>query len=230
MTLPFGMEAPVIRHVLATGLLVGLPALHASTFTDSFNLPDGSTPTVWGNEIGDWRVHDGQYDATAGGAYPNAHSLLPWRAKDLTLELDTTTNGVGGVWLHAANAPGTAVGVTGVLFVLDSYYMYFYEVTNPGVYGVQWYSVWRRSGPHHLRISVTGNQYTVVVDPGTPYAVTMIYFSNAFPRGQTGLFDSTGLGFDNVRVTMQGMPEPASWGLTLAGAAALGAFALRRRA
>ena len=218
------------RLVCIVFLIVFAWGLQAGTFTDTFSLPNGSLPSLWANESGSWSVHNGTYDAGAGTPSPNAHSLLPWTLTNFTVDLDTTTVGDGGVWLRATDAPGTSVGVAGILFVFRGGDMYFHDVTDGSGYGGMLGSVGHSSGAHHITITVSGNVYSVSIDGG---AGTTSYTSSTFTSGRVGLYDYIPLGFDNFNLRGDGVsqiPEPGTAVGLLLGSGALLLAKRQRRA
>src|SRR6266567_122783 len=104
------------RGVIAAIVLgAALFSRAAVVFSDNF---DSGASSLWGNESGSWSVSGGVYAATAPNNVPSAFSSLPFNLTNFFVDVDI--NGVtdGGIWLRSAPAPGTAVGVKGILLVL----------------------------------------------------------------------------------------------------------------
>src|SRR5712664_2714737 len=103
---------PLVLAALMAGAAVSSPA--GVIFSDTFD--SGASP-LWGNESGSWSATGGVYAATAPNNAPNAFSSLPFNLTNFFVDVDITGVTDGGIW-RSAPAPGTAVGVQGVLLVL----------------------------------------------------------------------------------------------------------------
>jgi hypothetical protein len=210
--------------------LFALAVVNASAgviFTDNF---DSTASSKWGNDFGDWSATGGLYDAGAASTLPNAHSFLPFSLTDFTVQVDVTTSGDGGIWLRAANAPATPIGVAGVLLVMipGGGELYWHVVTDGSDYGPSLNGSSISGVPHTVRVTVTGNQYAAYLDGSATPATTLT--DSTFSSGQAGLYDNSALGFDNFSLaTPDSVPEPGTAALMLAGAAALIVSKRRRR-
>src|SRR5262245_2546581 len=98
--------------LVMAGLFPTLPARGAIIFQDDF--ATGPSP-LWGNESGAWTAYSGSYYATAPNNHPCAFSSLPFNLKAFSVDFDINSVSDGGVFLRAQPAPGTALGIQGIL-------------------------------------------------------------------------------------------------------------------
>ncbi|CAK9037800.1 PEP-CTERM domain-containing protein, partial [Durusdinium trenchii] len=177
-------------------------------FSDDF---DSGASVLWGNEVGNWSASGGVYDAGAPDNSPNAFSSLPFDLGDFAVELDINDVNDGGVWLRSTPAPGTSVGIAGVLFVAARGQSYWHISLDGSSYGGAMNSV---AGPAtgsdaHFRFDVVGDTYTAYLN-GSDTPLTSIT-TGQFPSGRVALYDFSSQTFDNVVI----VPEPATvrgWG------------------
>src|ERR1043166_8361232 len=124
------------RIILAVGILLtsALTGQCIIRFSDNF---DQGPSFLWANESGSWTATGGVYFATAPNNFPSAYSSLPYIVDGFSIELDINNTQDGGVWLHSQAAPGTSIGVTGVLLVTkpSSNGLYWHIVENGNDYG-----------------------------------------------------------------------------------------------
>src|SRR5690242_19369289 len=106
----------VHRAVVAAILFgAGVASPAAVLFSDNF---DSGASSLWGNNSGSWSASAGVYAATAPNNFPNAFSSLPFNLTNFIVDVDIQGVTDGGIWLRSSLAPGTSVGVKGVLLVL----------------------------------------------------------------------------------------------------------------
>ncbi|MFO0829424.1 MAG: hypothetical protein U0572_14900 [Phycisphaerales bacterium] len=171
------------------------------TFSDNFDA--GASP-LWGNESGSWIVADGRYSAELPSNWPNAYSSLPFVLANCAIDVDIAAVNDGGIWLRSAPAPGTPIGVTGVLLVTgaNGFSFYWHIVPDGSSYGSSYEIVWGLFPPGsdiHVRVEVVGDAYSVYLNGETTPASTLT--TSQFPVGRVGLYDYSGQSFDNVVVT-----------------------------
>jgi hypothetical protein len=173
----------------------------AVLFSDNF---DSGASSLWGNESGSWSATSGVYAPASPNNFPNAFSSLPFNLTNFFFDVDILGVTDGGVWLRSTPAPGTAVGVRGVLLVLKyadfgNGQIYWHVVTDGNTYGdafgLSVGSFAPGSNPH-LHIEVSGNTYSAFVNGATNAATTLN--TDAFASGQVALYDFAGQTFDNV--------------------------------
>jgi hypothetical protein len=200
-----------LRHhraiIIATLLGVTISARAAVIFSDNF---DSGASSLWGNESGGWSASGGVYAATAPNNFPNAFSLVPFNLTNFFVDVDIQGVTDGGIWLRSAPAPGTAVGVKGVLLVLKyadfaNGQMYWHVVTDGTSYGsafnVNIGSFAAGSNPH-VHVEVSGDRYSAFINGATNPATTLT--TDAFASGQAGLYDFSGETFDNFVIQTPG--------------------------
>jgi hypothetical protein len=217
---------------LVVATLGAAPARAGVIFTDDFNA--GASP-LWGNEIGSWTTAGGVYFATSPSNFPNAHSSLPFSLTNFSIDFDVNQLQDGGVWLRSTEAPGTAVGRTGILLVTGGDLgtgtgLYWHIVTDPSTYGAQFAPVNGLFTPGvsdaHIHVVVSGNTYSAFVDGSSVPATTLT--TPDFADGQIALYDFSHQTFDNVVVaTPTAVPEPSSMILFATGV--VGVVYCRRR-
>ncbi len=190
-------------------------------FSDNFDL---GASALWGNEIGNWSDTGGVYNATAPGNYPNSHSSLPFELTDFAIDVDINNVSDGGIWLRSAEAPGTTVGVKGVLLVTGAGAtggtgLYWHLVSTGASYGSSLNvasGLFPAGGNPHIRVEVEGNTYKAFVNGATSPGTTLT--TSAFTSGRVALYDyAAAQTFDNVVL----VPEPAAAALFVLGLLAL---------
>jgi hypothetical protein len=199
-------EMEAMRRHLCAVVALGLGTLaHAGAplFSDDFT---NGPSSLWGNEIGNWTVTNGAYSATAPGNFPNAHSSLPYIFGSCLVDVDINDVADGGIWVRSAPAPGTPVGVKGVLLVTGGGVngasgIYWHIVSDGQGYGP---AIAAASGlwtpgvsDVHVRVTVVGDTYTAFVNGRFASSVT----TNLFPAGCIALYDRSLQTFDNVSVS-----------------------------
>jgi hypothetical protein len=222
----------LIAALFLAGL--ALSPVHAGIiFSDNFD--SGAAPE-WGNESGAWSDSGGVYRATAPDNFPNAFSSLPFDLTDFELEVDVNDVNDGGIWLRSAAAPGTSIGITGVLLVTRGDLpggagFYWHVVTNGNTYGDLFglvTGIFNVGDDLRLRITVVGDTYSVYLNGSATAATTLV--SSAFASGRVALYDyNLLLSFDNVVLSSQTavVPEPSSLFLAACGLGGLLAAACR---
>jgi hypothetical protein len=182
-----------------------------AVFSDNFN----SGPSAsWGDQVGSWSVVAGEYKAGVPSNYPNAHSTLPFNLTDFTVDVDLNGISDGGIWLRSQEAPGTVVGLTGVLLVIRSGDAYWHIVSDGSGYGASLNAVATpfTSSSGHARVVVSADTYTLYADGSASPAT--ILTDATFTNGQVGLYSFTSsLSFDNFEL----VPEPAAAAVLLLG-------------
>lgn len=190
------MPRPNLSIAIAA-LLLAPPALLADTvFVDDFE--NGVSP-LWGNELGAWAAPDGVYSAEMPNNRPSARSSLPFEVSNFTIDLDINGVDDGGIWLRSASAPGTQVGVKGVLLVAKGTSLYWHVVpTGDGYGGIlnPVNGVFAAGSSPHIRVEVCGNTYDAFVNGSTTPATTLT--NGDFPVGRVALYDFSTQTFDNV--------------------------------
>lgn len=193
------MKLTKILQIVALSIL-GVGTVCAQTFTTIFtdNFDSGASP-LWGNDSGSWVASNGVYYVTAPDNFPAAVSSLPFNLTDFTLDLDI--NGVtdGGIFLRSTPEPGTAVGIQGVLLVLNAGSEWFDVVTNGTAYGPQLNQVtapYAAGSNPHFHIEVSGNTYSVFSNGSATPDDTLT--TSVFTSGGIALYSNSGQTFDNV--------------------------------
>jgi hypothetical protein len=197
---------------IRASILIALLVLAAQSaraqviFTDDFS---AAPSALWGNQRGNWYVHDGVYDAQNPSNSPPTASLVNLPLSDFIIELDINDVGDGGVWIRA-----DADLQNGVLLVTGGggfgggnpnggHVLYWHVVTN-GSYGPALNStgdIIQNPGVQdiHLRVEVIDNHYYAFM-PGFLMPVTTL-IDNTHTAGFTGLYDYSVQTFDNVVIT-----------------------------
>ncbi|MCA9290518.1 MAG: hypothetical protein KDA25_05285 [Phycisphaerales bacterium] len=193
---------PAIIAVLAlTSGMIAAPALAGGNdFFDDFS----SRPSpLWGNEFGNWTASGGVYSAAVSSNFPNSYSSLPFEFESFVLDLDINDVADGGVWLRSEPAPGTPIGIKGVLLVTGAgnNSFYWHIVPTGDSYGPSLLPVsglFNDGDDISLHIVVSGNTYDVYLNgSGTP-ATSLT--TDAFTVGGIALYDYSNQTFDNVNL------------------------------
>ncbi|MCA9285654.1 MAG: hypothetical protein KDA22_10585 [Phycisphaerales bacterium] len=179
-----------------TALAGGLP------FSDDF----ASGPSeLWGNEVGAWSAPSGAYLATQPDNFPNAYSSLPFELEDFSIDMDVSSISDGGIWLRSAAAPGSAVGIKGVLLVTGAGSTggtgaYWHIVADGAGYGSIINGVaglFPAGGTAHFRIEVRCGTYLLFVNGSDTPATSVT--TDLFPTGRVALYSNSATqAFDNV--------------------------------
>lgn len=197
-----------MQHLIRSGiaaLIAGIGSLaHAGAplFSDDFT---NGPSALWRNEIGDWSAAGGVYGAGTPNNFPNAHSSLPYVFGSCLVDVDINDVADGGIWLRSAPAPGTSVGVKGVLLVTGGANggsgLYWHIVPDGQSYGsiiAEVPGLWTPGvSDVHIRVNVVGDTYTVFVNGRFASSIT----TDLFPAGCVALYDRSSQTFDNVAVT-----------------------------
>jgi hypothetical protein len=190
----------------AAVVLVATPSLHAGAevplFSDQFRAgPSG----LWRNESGGWIASGGTYSATAPDNFPNVHSSLPYVLADGSVDVDINDVQDGGIWVRSSPAPGTAIGVKGVLLVTgggpnNGTGIYWHVVTDGQSYGSVIGAMAGLFTPGstdaHITVSFVGDTYRAYVNGTLMSTIT----NGSFDVGCVALYDNSGQTFDNVAV------------------------------
>ena len=188
----------LVSSLIAVALLPAAAPADVSFFDD---FTGGASP-LWQDVAGQWTVQGGLYWATVPDNLPSAHSTLPFEMSNLELEVDISEIVDGGLWIRCAEAPGSPIGLTGVLLVTKGTSLYWHEVTNPGSYGGiinEASGLFPAGGNARIRVSVCGDTYEAYVDDATAPATTLT--SSAFGIGRVALYANSLQKFDNVSLT-----------------------------
>ena len=218
----------LVFAVLLLSAADGLSSGHAAPiFSDDFDL--GASP-LWGGEVGNWSDAGGVYNATAPDNFPNSHSSLPFELTDFAIDVDINNVSDGGIWLRSADAPGTAIGVKGVLLVTGAGAtggtgLYWHLVSDGTSYGsiINAASGLFPAGSNpHIRVEVTGDTYEAFVNGAATPGTTLT--TSTFASGRVALYDyAAAQTFDNVVLA----PEPTTAALVVLGLC--GVTLLRKR-
>ncbi len=201
-----------VAAAILFGAGVASPA--ATLFGDNF---DSGPSSLWGNNSGSWSASAGVYAASAPNNFPNAFSALPFNLTNFTVDVDIHGVTDGGIWLRSSPAPGTAVGVKGILLVLKyanfggDGQLYWHIVPDGSSYGdalnVNVGSFAAGSNPH-VHVEVSGDTYSAFINGATNPATTLT--TSAFAGGQVALYDFSSQTFDNFVLQV-----PGSTGVTV---------------
>jgi hypothetical protein len=209
---------PMIRLALLAVCIVAFAqdARGQVIFQDNFN--SGASP-LWGNEIGQWRVNNGIYEATRPtGRQPNIpYSSLPFELRDFSIQVDINDIGDGGLFLRSRNNQNGVLLVTGG----DGYWD---ASNNPQAGKDLYWAVFVNGQPNPpgllsrvpnvfvpgvtdatIRVDVTGNNYLAYVNGQLISTLT----NTSFTSGRVALYDAVNpqQTFDNVILTV--IPEPS---------------------
>lgn len=196
-----------LQRLLPTAIvLASTAALHGGVdvplFTDNFARGPSS---LWRSEVGGWIADGGVYSATAPENFPNAHSSLPYVLADGSIDVDINDVQDGGIWVRSSPAPGTPIGVKGVLLVTgggpnNGTGIYWHVVTDGQSYGSVIGSLAGLFTPGstdaHLTVTFIGDTYRAYVNGTLVSTIT----TPAFDVGCVALYDNSGQTFDNVVV------------------------------
>ena len=189
----------ISEFLLAACAAIGASSATADVlFVDTF---DAGASAQWQNEWGDWVAIDGLYDALQPSNFPSARSSLPFELMNFSVEFDVNDVTDGGIWLHSAAAPGTAIGAKGVLLVTKGTSLYWHVVPDGSSYGSiinNASNVFAAGSDPHIRVDVCGPTYAAFVNGSTTPAT--ILTDTTFTVGRVALYDFSVQTFDNVVV------------------------------
>lgn len=197
------MDNGLVRTACAlvtAGVFSPLPSSAATIFQDDFaNGPS----LLWGNESGAWTGSDGSYYATAPNNSPCAFSSLPFDLKAFSVDFDINSVSDGGVFLRAQPAPGTALGIQGILLNFKVpgggprlYWHVFYGTNGSAPLNLTYLDF---GATPHVHVEVIGNTYSAYINGSTDAATTLT--TNAFSTGRVALYDFSGQSFSNFVLT-----------------------------
>lgn len=210
----------LMRALAAAILSTSAMGVSAATLcSDSFS---EAVSCEWGNEVGDWFVAEGVYDAARTGGRPMAESSLPFDLTDFSVEVDIRDVQDGGLWLRSFATDVGQRGRAGVLLVTGGRggagTTLYWHIVRPGDGPL---SVLSESAnlfdpgvtDARIRVVVAGNTYSAYVDGSATPVSTLV--TSEFSSGRVALYDNSIQTFDNF--TLTAVPEPATAGLLAAG-------------
>jgi hypothetical protein len=197
------MKNGFICTVSVLGLMAALsllPTRAAVIFQDDF--ATGPSP-LWGNESGGWTASGGGYYATAPNNNPCSFSSLPYNLSAFSVDFDISSVSDGGIFLRAQPAPGTSLGIQGILlnFKVPAggprlYWHVFYGTNGSPPLNETYLDY----GPTpHVHVEVLGDTYSAYVNGSTDAATTLT--TNVFSTGRVALYDFSGQSFSNFVLT-----------------------------
>jgi len=204
------MNSLTAHRAVAAAILfgTGVASPAAILFSDNF---DSGASALWENNSGSWSASAGVYAATAPNNFPNAFSSLPFNLTNFVVDVDIQGVTDGGIWLRSTPAPGTTVGVKGILLVLKyadfagSGQIYWHIVPDGSSYGdalnVNVGSFAAGSSPH-VHVEVSGDTYSAFINGATNPATSLT--TSAFGSGQVALYDFSSQTFDNFVLQVPG--------------------------
>ena len=181
--------------VMAAGFST-LPTGAAIIFQDDFASGPSS---LWGNESGGWTGSGGSYYATEPNNNPCAFSSLPFNLTAFSVDFDINSVSDGGIFLRASPAPGTALGIQGILlnFKVPAggprlYWHVFYGTNGSGALNLTYLDY---GTTPHVHVEVVGDTYAAYVNGSTEAATTLR--TNVFSSGRVALYDFSDQSFSN---------------------------------
>src|SRR5206468_5211192 len=147
--------------IMAGAALSTLPMPAAIIFQDDF--ASGPSP-LWGNESGAWTASGGGYYAVEPNNNPCAYSSLPFNLTAFSVDFDVNSVSDGGIFLRAQPAPGTALGIQGVLLNFKVpvggprvYWHVFYGTNGTGPLNLTYLDY---GATPHVHVEVIGDTYS----------------------------------------------------------------------
>jgi hypothetical protein len=193
------MNNGLVRAVwlaMAGAALSTLPMPAAIIFQDDF--ASGPSP-LWGNESGAWTTSGGGYYAIEPNNNPCAYSSLPFNLTAFSVDFDINSVSDGGIFLRAQPAPGTTLGIQGVLLNFKVpgggprvYWHVFYGTNATGALNLTYLDY---GATPHVHVEVIGDTYAAYINGSTVPATTLT--TNVFSTGRVALYDFSGQSFSN---------------------------------
>jgi RHS repeat-associated protein len=167
-------------------------------FIDAFD--NGSSP-LWGNEVGEWRVVNGQYDATLDSNNPLPYSSLPYELTDIDLYFDVVDQSRAAVWLRSPEfGRGIVLAVGG-----SSQSSLYWHIVTEGTGDLVGYPIvgevtnaLTTGETVSVHVKVRGDVYEVFLNGSATPTATLV--NSSFPIGRVALGDHGARAFDNVRL------------------------------
>jgi len=216
--------------LLATSFTT-LDAKAAVLFTDTFD--SGVANSAWGNESGEWYVHDGVYDTlypdNAPITYTSVNGATLSNLTDFTVDVDIKSLSDGGIYLRSTDS------LHGILLVTRGGYDFqgvYWHVVNgdfSDAYNLTDIADLRDSNSH-IKVTVEGNTYTAAITNGSGMTVESVFTDSTYTSGKVALYDNSGQSFDNVVISGDSpapAPEPST--LILGFLSLGGLFGLKKR-
>jgi hypothetical protein len=182
--------------LMMAGAFSTLPTRGVIIFQDDFAIGPSA---LWGNESGGWTGSGGSYYATEPNNNPCAFSSLPFDLKAFSVDFDINAVSDGGVFLRAQPAPGTALGIQGVLLNFKVpfgaprlYWHVFYGTNGSAPLNLTYLDY---GATPHVHVEVIGDTYSAYVN-GSTDAITILT-TNGFSSGRVALYDFSGQSFSN---------------------------------
>jgi len=173
-----------------------LPTRGAIIFQDDFASGPSS---LWANESGAWTGLSGSYYATAPNNNPCAFSSLPFDLKAFSVDFDINSVSDGGIFLRAQPAPGTTLGIQGILLNFKVpgggprlYWHVFYGTNGSAPLNLTYLDF---GATPHVHVEVIGDTYAAYINGSTEPATTLT--TNGFSTGRVALYDFSGQSFSN---------------------------------
>jgi hypothetical protein len=176
-------------------------------FVDNFD--SGNPDLLWQNEVGNWRVTSGEYEAANPGNTPLTYTSLPFELDDFEVTFDVNNVQDGGVFLRSTafdpTEPSGVLLITGAPTTSGTG-LYWHIVTN-GVEGPalnQVNGLFTQGDDITIRVSVVGNTYSAFLNGSSTPATTLT--TSMFNSGRFGLYSNSPQTFDNVDIPERGVP------------------------
>ena len=154
---------------------------------------------MWGNESGGWTETGGGYYATEPNNNPCAYSSLPFNLTAFSVDFDINSVSDGGIFLRASPAPGTALGIQGVLLNFKVpgggprlYWHVFYGTNGSAPLNLTYLDY---GATPHVHVEVVGDSYAAYINGSTDPVTSLT--TNVFSSGRVALYDFSGQSFSN---------------------------------